>query len=113
MSDTWRGTLRRDRTDDSADVHDAISARPGPVERAVASELSDQLRGALARLPEQQAETFALHALSGWSYDEIGRQRGMSSSNVGVTIHRARQRLRELLGDAAAAAKAEINGGLS
>ncbi len=102
---------RRDRTDDSADVHDAISTRPGPVERAVASELSGQLRAALARLPEQQAETFALHALSGWSYDEIGRQLGMSSSNVGVTIHRARQRLRELLGEPVSSA--EINGGLS
>jgi RNA polymerase sigma-70 factor (ECF subfamily) len=110
-----RYRLRRDQTvdeDDTADVHDAISARPGPVELAVASELSDQLRAALARLPEQQAETFALHALSGWSYDEIGRQLRMSSSNVGVTIHRARQRLRELLGDAAVS-KAQINGGLS
>ena len=102
---------RRDQTDDSADVQAAISALPGPVERAVASELSGQLRAALARLPDQQAETFALHALSGWSYDEIGRQLGMSSSNIGVTIHRARQRLRELLGDVDS--NAEINGGLS
>lgn len=106
-----RYRLRRDPTVDD-DVHDAISARPGPVELAVAAELSDQLRAALARLPEQQAETFALHALSGWSYDEIGRQLGMSSSNVGVTIHRARQRLRELLGDAAVS-KVQINEGLS
>ena len=72
--------------------------RPGPVELAAASELSGQLRKALARLPDEQAEIFSLHALSGWSYDEIGRQLGMSSSNVGVTLHRARHRLAELLG---------------
>jgi len=54
---------------------------------------------ALCRLPQPQAEAFSLHALSGWSYEEIGRQTGMSSSAVGVNIHRARQRLGELLGD--------------
>jgi RNA polymerase sigma-70 factor (ECF subfamily) len=91
---------RRDAVDDSADVADAaVSRRPGPVELAVAGELSERLRAALARLPEQQAEAFCLHALSGWSYDEIGRQTGMSSSNVGVSVHRARRRLAELLGD--------------
>jgi len=88
----------RGAIDESSDVDAAASPGPGPVELAVASELSERLRRALARLPEQQAETFCLHALSGWSYDEVGRQLGMSSSNVGVTVHRARQRLRELLG---------------
>ena len=83
--------------DDAVDA--APSHRPGPVEWAVASELSERLRRALCRLPQPQAEAFSLHALSGWSYEEIGRQTGMSSSAVGVNIHRARQRLGELLGD--------------
>jgi RNA polymerase sigma factor (sigma-70 family) len=87
-------------SDGDCDVDSAMSRRPGPVEMAEASELSERLRIALARLGEQQAEIFALHALSGWSYDEIGRQLGMSSSNVGVTLHRARHRLGELLGEA-------------
>ena len=102
----------RDAVDDSADAGATVSSRPGPVERVVAAELSENLRRALARLSEQQAEAFALHALSGWSYDEIGWQLGMSSSNVGVTIHRARLRLRELLGEAASEAGAG-RGGLS
>jgi RNA polymerase sigma-70 factor (ECF subfamily) len=76
-----------------SDVEAAISDRPGPVELAAASELSERLRRALARLSQEQAEIFSLHALSGWSYEEIGRQMGMSSSNVGVTLHRARHRL--------------------
>jgi RNA polymerase sigma-70 factor (ECF subfamily) len=93
--------------DDALDA--APSHRPGPVEWAVASELSERLRRALCRLPQPQAEAFSLHALSGWSYEEIGRQTGMSSSAVGVNIHRARQRLGELLGDAKAGeASAEV-----
>jgi RNA polymerase sigma-70 factor (ECF subfamily) len=80
------------------------------VELAVAAELSERLRRALARLPEGRAEAFCLHALSGWSYDEIGRQLGMSSSAVGVNVHRARVRLREILGETAPEATA---GGMS
>jgi RNA polymerase sigma-70 factor (ECF subfamily) len=102
---------RRDAIDESADPAAALSSRPGPVEVAVAAELSDQLRRALARLGEQQAQAFALHALSGWSYDEIGRQLDLSSSNVGVTIHRARRRLQELLAEPVA--PATIRKGLS
>jgi RNA polymerase sigma-70 factor (ECF subfamily) len=94
--------------DDNA-LDAAPSHRPGPVEWAVASELSERLRRALCRLPQPQAEAFSLHALSGWSYEEIGRQTGMSSSAVGVNIHRARQRLAELLGDLKAGeASAEV-----
>jgi RNA polymerase sigma-70 factor (ECF subfamily) len=91
----------RGAVDDSIDADVVASSRPGPVELVVAAEQTERLRRALARLPEVQAEAFCLHALSGWSYDEIGRQTGMSSSAVGVTIHRARKRLRELLGEGA------------
>jgi RNA polymerase sigma-70 factor (ECF subfamily) len=82
-----------------SDVDAVSSCRPGPVELAAASELSERLRKALARLSQEQAEIFSLHALSGWSYEEIGRQLGMSSSNVGVMLHRARHRLGELLSE--------------
>jgi RNA polymerase sigma-70 factor (ECF subfamily) len=95
----YRTNAAFDSLVDGADAADAApSHRPGPVEWAVASELSERLRRALCRLPQPQAEAFSLHALSGWSYEEIGRQTGMSSSAVGVNIHRARQRLGELLG---------------
>ena len=89
----------KDAFDPAADVDAAASHRPGPVEMATASELSLRLRQALARLPQAHAEAFCLHALSGWSYEEVGRANGMSSSAVGVNVHRARQRLQELLGD--------------
>jgi RNA polymerase sigma-70 factor (ECF subfamily) len=64
-----------------------------------AAERSDLLRKALVRLPANQAQAISLHALSGLSYQEIGAEMGMSSNAVGVLIHRAKGRLRELLED--------------
>jgi RNA polymerase sigma-70 factor, ECF subfamily len=77
----------------------AISTDAGPAEQAVAAELSERLREALSQLPEKQAEAFYLHALCGWSHRDLGLRMRMTDNTVGVTIHRARQRLRELLGD--------------
>jgi len=61
------------------------------------AERAGLLEQAMTRLPPRQAEAICLHALSGWSYQEIGQQLGMSSSAVGTAIHRGKQRLRELL----------------
>jgi RNA polymerase sigma-70 factor (ECF subfamily) len=55
------------------------------------------LQQAMIRLPARQAEAICLHVFSGWSYQEIGEQLGMSSTAVGVAIHRGKERLRELL----------------
>lgn len=78
---------------------EAASTDAGPAEQAVAAELSERLREALSQLPERQAEVFYLHALCGWSHRELGERMCMTDNAVGVTIHRARQRLRELLAD--------------
>jgi len=77
----------------------ALAPDAGPVEQAVAAELSERLREALSQLPERQAELFYLHALCGWSHRELGQRMQLTENAVGVTIHRARQRLRELLSD--------------
>ncbi len=68
-----------------------------PVELAMATELSERLRAALTELPDQQAEMFVLHALNGWSHRELGERMQMSENAVRTALHRARQRLRELL----------------
>ena len=68
-----------------------------PYQNAQAGELSERLRTALGRLPQRQAEVFALHALEGWKHDEIARQMQITCDAVGVLLHRARARLRELL----------------
>jgi RNA polymerase sigma-70 factor, ECF subfamily len=75
------------------------STEAGPAEHAVAAELSERLRQALAQLPEKQAEAFYLHALCGWSHCQLAERLQMTENAVGVTIHRARQRLRLLLAE--------------
>jgi RNA polymerase sigma-70 factor, ECF subfamily len=94
-----QGGHRHDRGDgsDGRWLTEAVAMDAGPAEHAVAAELSERLRDALSQLPERQAEVFYLHALCGWSHRELGERMHMTDNAVGVTIHRARQRLRELL----------------
>lgn len=70
---------------------------PTPARSAEQSELADQLREALGRIPPKQAEVFVLIALEGWSYAEAADHLGASTDAVGVLLHRARGRLRRLL----------------
>jgi RNA polymerase sigma-70 factor (ECF subfamily) len=75
----------------------AASGLSDPARAVEEAERAGLLAKAMTRLPARQAEAICLHALSGWSYQEIGKQLGMSSSAVGTMIHRGKQRLRELL----------------
>lgn len=87
-----------DRLDEEANL-----AVP-PAARAEASELSAALREALAELPAKQAEVFVLHAIEGWSYQEIAERLTLTVDHVGVLIHRARAKLKVLLARFAATA---------
>ncbi|MCY2952520.1 MAG: sigma-70 family RNA polymerase sigma factor, partial [Planctomycetota bacterium] len=73
------------------------SAASDPVARAVAVEVGEQLRDAVGQLPNRESEVFCLRFLSELSYQEISVQLEMSIDAVGVALHRARARLRELL----------------
>jgi RNA polymerase sigma-70 factor (ECF subfamily) len=103
--DRLRGRYRQRRHQAASEqglgvpLAELVSTEASPEQRAVATELSDRLREALTRLPERQAEVFCLHALDGWTYRELSEALQMTESAIGVTIHRARQRLRELLGE--------------
>jgi RNA polymerase sigma-70 factor (ECF subfamily) len=70
---------------------------PAPIQNAQEAELADELRLALSRIPPKQAETFCLHCIEDWSYEEIARHSHISVTAVGVLLHRARKRLRDLL----------------
>ncbi len=96
-----RGDHWQNCSDGSGDrrLAEETSTDAGPMEHAVAAELSERLREALSQLPEKQAEVFYLHALCGWSHREVSQRMDMTENAVGVTIHRARQRLQELLGE--------------
>jgi RNA polymerase sigma-70 factor (ECF subfamily) len=88
---------RRDRMRESdCDTLAAVGSEPS--QRAENNELVEQLRIALAQIPPQQSELFCLHSLEGWSYREIADELGISTSRVGVLLHRARAKLARLLG---------------
>jgi RNA polymerase sigma-70 factor (ECF subfamily) len=70
-----------------------------PEQLAEASELSERLRKAISTLPEKQAQAFCLYYLEGWDYQQIAGHQGGTVNAVGVLLHRARHRLRELLGE--------------
>lgn len=62
-------------------------------------ELRTQLEDALAALPVSQRSVFILRELDGWSTEETAEMLGIGVSAAKVRLHRARQRLRELLAD--------------
>ncbi len=87
----------RKRQDSLEDLGTVATHDPSPRQHAEADELAERLRCALARLPQPQSEIYCLRYLSDLSYEEIATQLGISAESVGVTLHRARTRLRELL----------------
>lgn len=96
--DRLRRRIRRDHRQVHVSDWSAVHGRePGPGEQAERAELVSRMREALMDLPAQQAEVFALREFSGLSYLEIAELIGISSSAVGVQLHRARQRLTEIL----------------
>jgi RNA polymerase sigma-70 factor (ECF subfamily) len=78
------------------------SGEIGPDRQAQDSELMESLRAAITKLPAQQGEIFCLRYLNGLSYEEIAEEIGTSVDSVGVSLHRAKSRLRELLVSACA-----------
>jgi RNA polymerase sigma-70 factor, ECF subfamily len=54
---------------------------------------------AIALLPRKQRASVVLADYAGWSHREIAKALGTSVSAVGVHVHRARNRLRDLLED--------------
>lgn len=82
---------------------DELSAQQRqPHELADSLELGGRLREALAALPAKQAQAFCLFYLDGWDYQQIAQHLEATVNAVGVLLHRARHRLRDLLGSAVA-----------
>ena len=88
------------RRNDAQGPHDTSDSSPDPLGHAQTQELTWQLREAIGQLPPQEAKVFCLRYLSEMSYRQIARQLDMRVNAVGVTLHRARSRLREALGAA-------------
>jgi RNA polymerase sigma-70 factor (ECF subfamily) len=76
---------------------EALSRDAGPLDLAQTGELADHLRQAIGRLPPQEAKVFCLRHLSEMSYRQIAKELNVNISVVGVSLYRARARLREAL----------------
>lgn len=70
--------------------------QPEPV--AVERELANRLRWAVAELPGREANVFSLHYFGEMTNTDIAETLGISSDAVGVALHKARKKLKELLG---------------
>jgi RNA polymerase sigma-70 factor (ECF subfamily) len=75
----------------------AVRSDQTPERARERGEIRDWLRRALAALPAQSAEMFALRYLEGYGNLEIARMLGVSRVRVGVVLHRTRHRLRREL----------------
>lgn len=81
------------------DVQELTAAGPDSSERAGNRELVDRLYAAIHELPPADAALVLLY-LDGLSYRQMSEVLGISESNVGVKLNRARNALSELMGGA-------------
>ena len=69
-----------------------------PESVAVERELANRLRWAVAELPDREASVFSLHYFGEMANSHIAETLEISTDAVGVALHKARKKLKELLG---------------
>lgn len=89
---------RRRRTIELTDTDQISDPTPLAEEQLIVDQRRDRLFNAIRRLPEIQRQAVMLH-LEGLSQREIAQVQGISETNVGVRLTRARKSLRALLGE--------------
>jgi len=89
-------TRRRHSSIDVLDEVEIQDGRPNPEEALSTEQQGRRLRDAVHRLPLNHRQVVTL-MLEGLSYSEIGDVLGITETNVGVRLTRARQLLRHLL----------------
>ena len=73
---------------------EADNRQADPLGWLLTEERRTQVRAALARLPERDAEILLLKYTEDWSYRALAEHLGVSESAIETRLHRARQRLR-------------------
>jgi RNA polymerase sigma-70 factor (ECF subfamily) len=98
--DQLRQRTRLRRRTSSLDSIGDVAGRSGSTEDGIVSrESMDQFRQLLAHLPKNQAAAFWMWGVEGLKYEEISRLLELDVNHVGVLLHRARVRLKQLLAD--------------
>ena len=75
---------------------------PSPEQHGENVELRAALDQALGRLPAAQRSVVVMKDVYGWTHAEVADALGITVTAAKVRLHRARKRLRELLGEAVA-----------
>jgi RNA polymerase sigma factor (sigma-70 family) len=89
--------LRKRRPAEPLSATAAASASNEPPTVAVASELVQSLRDALLQLAPREAEVFSLRYFGELTNEQIANELKLTTGAVGVALHKARTRLKELL----------------
>jgi RNA polymerase sigma-70 factor (ECF subfamily) len=98
--DRLRQRGRQDRYQTSAYDCEPIAEGADPLSTVETHEITGQLREAIGRLPPQEARVFCLRYLNEMSYGQIARELDIGINVVGVSLHRAKARLRKALNTA-------------
>ena len=81
---------------DTSELTSPESDQPESI--ALERELADRLSRAVSRLSDREASVFSLHYLGEMANGDIAEVLGISADAVGVALHKARSRLKKLLG---------------
>lgn len=80
------------------DMLEVLDRAPdGPLEQTQRKELSEILNAAIALLPDDCRDAFALTQLDGYSYDEAARIEGQPRGTIASRVYRAKQILTDRL----------------
>ncbi len=81
----------------AADAPEPVSATPSPLQEVLTAEARDEVRGAVAALPERYRLALTLRYYNQLSYDEIAATLELTRAHVATLIFRAKQELRRAL----------------
>ncbi len=99
VNTSW--TLRkRAARHEAAELDDSIvDPGHGPERAGELAEVRANLGDAINQLTPGQRAVVVLRDVYGWTHEEVSRELGITRTTAKVRLHRARRRLRELLGD--------------
>lgn len=94
----WQpSTVSIHAADEDRPALDPAAGGPSVPETAARRELAERIEHAIAELPEEYRTVVTLRHLEGMAYAEIADSLALPLGTVKVRLHRARERLRELL----------------
>ncbi len=92
-----KGRYRRRRVEDYARQTPTVSTED-PAAQAADAEVERELEKALRQLSPRQRSAFVLFEMRGLDIAEVATEMGCSQGTVKAQLHRARKRLRDLMG---------------